>query len=802
MGPPSANPATLAATGVSTPAPAAAPLPKALRVARLHDNLAAAGSRLLSGPGAPATAASLLPRAQAVIDRTDASDLHEPTGARGWALSSNGRTMLPPAALQPPDAALLASAHIGPSRPIYLAGAAALNPSLWRAAINASTPAPGLAHAPVAITAPDVDALLALLSTVDLTDLLAQPRVHLCLSAPALAEWLAGRLRWQIEGALIGASGPRDPLGGAAAQAVLSAVNAQQVIAARLKAQVTAHYQPRAAPDWPAQWAARLREGRPLGFILPTTRHSTFVQHAAADLAEALRAAGHRAEVVLEPDEHSTHTTCGWLAAVEAHRPDVVVLINYTRALLGDTLPAGLPVVTWIQDAMPQLFSQQMGASIGPMDVVVGHVFDALVRDFNWPAQRSLACPVLVSERKFHAGAAAATPLAVPPPAVHTTPHRFTCEIAYVSHQSQPAEALLAELPERTTLTLAGRRLTPDQVRQLLDHLWPAITDAVDRCGGVTALNAQGVPVSANLGGSIERACRGATETLFGVPTEPAFHAALLSGAVFPLTERVLRHQMLRWAAEIARTHGLRLHLHGNGWEQHPHLAEFARGPLQHGDGLRASYAGAMVHLHAAVGGGHHQRVLECALSGGLPLVRRKHDDLDYLLAGVRRLLRAEGHAADACEWNPSHPRDHGRGLIRVTDHPLALRAAAQVARLGHWGTLRGAGIHTGNGPLSEHGFDWFMLDEAPWTPTPPADRLQRLDESADAVFLMGDLEDTTFASQAELEAHILTLLKQPQRRDALSSAMAARVRACFTHAALVNRLPGLLRTAAEAVTA
>jgi hypothetical protein len=754
-----------------------------VRAARLADNLAAAGERLLVGPGTAGTPASaLLARAASVIERTETSDLGEPAGTRGWSLSIAGRPALGPAALQP--LTTTGPARLPPSRPVYLAGLPALNPAAWRTCMQASAPVAGFAHAPVAITPPDVDALLALLSTVDLTDVLAQPRVRLCASAPSLAGWLASRLCWQMEGTLVGSAGPRDPLGGAVAQAVSAALAAQNALAQRLSAAVHARYQHRT----PAQWAARLATGEPLRFILPTTRHSTFVQHAAADLAEALNAAGHTASVIIEPDDHSTHTTCNWLAAVEAHRPDAVVLINYTRALLGDVLPAGLPVISWIQDAMPQLFSPQMGASVGPLDVVVGHVFDALIRDFHWPAQRALACPVLVSERKFH------------PPAIAASAQRV-CEIAYVSHQSQPAHALLAELPERTSLTLHGRTLPPPDVHRLLTHLFPAITRAVDRSGGVTGLNEHGLPESANLGGNLELACRQATLEVFNQPTEPAFHAALLAAAVFPLAERLLRHQMLRWAAATARTHGLRLHLYGQGWDAHPEFADFAKGPLRHGNDLRDCYAGAMVHLHGAVGGGHHQRVLECALSGGLPLVRRKHDDLEYLLAGVRRLLRAQGTVAHASEWNPARPRDHGRALLRVTDHPLALAAAAQTSRLGHWGTLRGAGIHSGDGPLSAHGLDWFMLDEAPWTPVHPADRLARLDASPEAVFLMGDLEDTTFASQRELEATLLTLLRQPQRREALSAAMAARVRACFTHGALVGRLPGLLHTAAQAAS-
>ena len=47
-----------------------------------------------------------------------------------------------------------------------------------------------------------------------------------------------------------------------------------------------------------------------------------------------------------------------------------------------------------------------------------------------------------------------------------------------------------------------------------------------------------------------------------------------------PLNDALYRQQGLTWAAEAAREQGLHLGLYGNGWEKHPTLAEYARGPV------------------------------------------------------------------------------------------------------------------------------------------------------------------------------------------------------------------------------
>src|SRR6185295_13062943 len=116
-----------------------------------------------------------------------------------------------------------------------------------------------------------------------------------------------------------------------------------------------------------------------------------------------------------------------------------------------------------------------------------------------------------------------------------------------------------------------------------------------------------------------------------------------------------LRHQTVAWAAELARERGWRLRLYGRGWAEVPELAEFARPEVSHGEALRACYRATAAHLHVSIYTLAHQRVMECALSGGLPLSRLVPENLVVPLR-----LRAQWALATRGE---PVTRDAARGL-------------------------------------------------------------------------------------------------------------------------------------------
>ena len=82
------------------------------------------------------------------------------------------------------------------------------------------------------------------------------------------------------------------------------------------------------------------------------------------------------------------------------------------------------------------------------------------------------------------------------------------------------------------------------------------------------------------------------------------------------------RLETLRWVAEWARRNGRRFLIYGRGWEAHPELGSFARGPIEHGADSRLAYRGAAVTIQTTPGGLSHQRTFEALLSGSLVLGR------------------------------------------------------------------------------------------------------------------------------------------------------------------------------------
>src|SRR5262249_44056160 len=130
----------------------------------------------------------------------------------------------------------------------------------------------------------------------------------------------------------------------------------------RLAAEVAAAYVGRDRAWWAARFAG------PLKVLVPTSRFSTYIQHASRDLVSALRRAGHRAELLIQPDDSSLIWSVGYLRALRDFEPDLILSINSPRVSMGAWIPHNLPLVCWIQDAMPHQFDGAVGAAHGRFD--------------------------------------------------------------------------------------------------------------------------------------------------------------------------------------------------------------------------------------------------------------------------------------------------------------------------------------------------------------------------------------------------------------------------------------------------
>ncbi|MFO0832286.1 MAG: hypothetical protein U0637_10665 [Phycisphaerales bacterium] len=493
------------------------------------------------------------------------------------------------------------------------------------------------------------------------------------------------------------------------------------------------------------------RRARPR-VLLSTTRYSTYVQHATEDLAEVLRREGCGTLVCKEPDDHSVHSALGLLGAVERHRPDVVILINHVRSQVAESLPRRVPVVTWVQDAMPHLFDERTGGRCGGQDFVVGHLHPEMFRQFGFPRGRSLYTPVLASDLKFHDA-----------PVGEEARARFGCEVAYISHQSETAERFC----ERLVREGPGDSPAP----RVVAHLAPRVREVVAAC------TVHGRLVLESLREVTAEAFRAAG---LGGPPARVF-SLVLTSATYPLAERVLRQQMMHWAADLADRKGWRLHIYGKGWEDHPRFAGYAQGELGHGEDLRAAYQCAAVQLHAGLGGVHHQRVMEAALSGGCTLVRMKAEDVRMLewwaqnevarTVDRRTLVRAFADRDDFF-------------LCPVADHWQAMLVQLMYDRLG---------VAPQHDRVGQFALQADQL-ERPWGErggTPLA---------FEAAWLAGHPADAGFWDRGTFDDAVSRVVESPARRASLAAWQRGAVRRHFSLSGLVDGVMSLVASSEPAL--
>ncbi|MFN7020654.1 MAG: hypothetical protein ACK4WH_04900 [Phycisphaerales bacterium] len=638
-----------------------------------------------------------------------------------------------------------------------------MDPPWLAARVLRETPAaPDGYQASVTIVQEDPVELLDGLAQLDLAPLLAPGRVRVIVGPGAgeeLLSTLMHRLDTQLLGPGLSMSTVRTRLSPGIEASLQQALRKQAHEQQSLLARVDRVYAGRDAAWWAERFARALGGGDPLRVLIPTCRYSTYIKHAAADLAAAFERIGHKACVLVEPDDHSHLSGVAYLRAIAELEPDMVVMINYARANINglpggpasksiQTIHPNIPFVVWVQDAMPHQLDPRVGASMGALDFVVGNLREEYFRQFGYPRARSLDAPIVASAAKFHPGE--------PSP---TLRERHGCEVAYVSHHAETPEAM----HERKRREAAAN---PGLV-SLIDRLRPAI--------GPIAGTPIGEPISSRLRALII----GELRRTGGDHWNETLINQLLHTYAMPMADRMLRHETLAWVAEIAERRGWRLHIHGRGWERHPTLAPYARGELDHGEGLRASYHCARVHLQVSAHTVIHQRIVECALSGGLPVGRIHEDDLSTLahaaaVAAASRAI-AEGRSHDACDpWTVI-----GDGYRKFG------YATAGCAETMAFSALRQRlGLHA---------------EELVWINSSAVERLQSgrpttpLARERSLWWYFDDPADHLAVTREGLEAILTRAVENPEWREARVSALRDRLVSTLTHEAFATRLCGFV---------
>jgi hypothetical protein len=613
--------------------------------------------------------------------------------------------------------------------PFYLEG---IDPPWLFVRISRDSPRASDGHQPrIFLLAADVMEFLDGLAQTDLSEHLRSNRLLAYIGSDAARRFREHLARPEIldlrlAGPVVTLPTVRTRLDPPPTQILDEAAESQNAHCLHLRALVAAEYAAKPA----SHLTERLRNRTGLRVLIPVSRYSTFIRHSAADLAAALESLGCRRHILTEPDDHSHLAEPAYLRALSEFRPDVVVLINHTRADLGGIIPAQIPVISWVQDAMPHLFRSGSGSTIGPRDLVAGHLHPSFLQRCGYPRERLFYTPVVASGTKFHAG-----------PVDPGLLKRFECEIAYVGNQSETAAACRDRLIREAASGPGG------MPRHRAEALFHAIHDH--------ALNlADGPPEKIAFDG-LYAATRTAIEAITGQPATAEAVTLFTNSATLPIADRAYRHRALSWAARLARERAWRMRIHGRGWESHPELAEFAAGgPLDHGEELRACYRAARAHIHASISAVQHQRPLECFLSGGLCLLRLRPDDLGLIVTHMVGELAASGRSRF------SALNTQGMGFLTV-DEPLLTAHAALRQRLG----------------LEARHVEVIPRDRAqdPWLETGgrPIDH--------EAAWVFGDLAEIGFMSESKLRERLTWAVERDEWRANIIRGVAARTRRWWT---------------------
>ncbi|MBS0190578.1 MAG: hypothetical protein U0573_01640 [Phycisphaerales bacterium] len=622
--------------------------------------------------------------------------------------------------------------------------------------------------APVSLIQADPHEFLAGLALADLSEHFASGRAHAFVGPDAshhFRRFLEGRMDRRMAGTFIRSPGTAQCPARCANPPVESVLRETLSLQDQQTRQLAIDLASRHATHDAHWWGARFADTtRPLRALIITCRYSTYIKHASRDLAEALEGMGHKARVLIEPDDHSYLDAHAYLSEIKAFEPDLIVVINFPRYSLGEIIPRNIPYVCWIQDALPHLFDRRLGENQRELDFVVGHLPDELFDRYAYKPERSLQLNVPASESKFH------------PTAIHANDRaRFACEVAYVSHQSETPEALhrrvLGELPADPRMHRAL-----DDIRAVLD------TEVTELPTDFKYLD-------------VHEVTRPALRKHLGQEPESQAVDRIARCYAGPYADRLLRHQTLQWASNVCNRRGWKLQIFGRGWEKHPTLAPHARSELAHGDDLRACYQAAGCHLQVTFHSLVHQRLAECVLSGGVPLCRMHRPERDQIAMWLAFLAIDQGAHGECDRTHPHFWRTSWTGapaMMRMASIFQQMDAFEDCFSADSQETLRhGADSPVPNprlgmrwGPLVHMGY--FRDIESHTRPVP---------EKSCAFYILGQQPELFFHTEQTLEARLSSLIEQPDARERLIARARTGISRHFTFAGAARSIVDFVRS-------
>lgn len=437
----------------------------------------------------------------------------------------------------------------------------------------------------------------------DWRELLSEPRLHVFIGAEAEADaiaWLDADpcrpLPMSVQRVILTDRPPTSlhvSLGGV--------LERRTVRKARLVHELNNRQPARDVTYWARRYvAAAAGEAPPLRVLGLTSRYTTVLQYSIRELLDAAERAGCQTQLVMEPNDHSNDSDM--VGRIAAFDPDLIVQLSRMRYEYPE-LPRNVPFISWDQDNLGVMRTEQATKSLDRLTFVAGHGAWHGRIHLGWPDSQALpVAPVIAAAVQTYSAEPVSAALR----------ERYACDFSLVSHCSDSPESL------------RGRALAAWREHDVLGRIFESASQRVldeSRAGrNWTHCQIYG----------LVRECAAAQ----GVELRPAMVSEMYL-ALYTLADRAFRHCTLEWVADYAERTGRTLRLYGNGWELHPRFGRFAAGRAEFGEHLRAIYQATRINLQVIESGFLHSRSVDGLSAGGFFLARRTDYDRVNAAIGV-----------------------------------------------------------------------------------------------------------------------------------------------------------------------
>jgi hypothetical protein len=349
------------------------------------------------------------------------------------------------------------------------------------------------------------------------------------------------------------------------------------------------------------------------------------------------------------------------------------------------------------------------------MEFVIGYGRQECALSHGYPAGRFMPAMVGFNEKRFAPRELSASAI-----------KQFTCDVSFVSHASTPPEVLIQDEIQKTNSPEAANFL-----RGMFDRL-RAIYDA-----GSFVTEA----------GHIQRIIH---DTMRENGIETTSQSALMDFVLQRVNNALFRQQAVGWLSDM----GVRLHLYGRGWENHPRFRQFARGVADNERQLSAIYQASAINMQITPFGAVHQRLCDGLSAGGFFLLRHcTGDTCDRIYQNL---------------WSWVEQNDIRTGQQLFKQAPAQFRAMLdEIIRL------------TGDDIDAIPDRFFFGLDE-----------LAACGFARSASTLWPDAYDrVTFSTRSELEARVKHFLAHSEERREIAASMRERALECMSYRGITKRM-------------